>query len=229
MLKLIRLELRKNRISLFKGSLIAVLAIILFMLLVVFTEMDDQGDFATYANVFDSVHIFVKVVFMVFGSVLISKLVIDEYKNNTIDLLFMYPIPRKKLMAAKLLIVSLFMLVTIFVSNVVVGAAMAGFNHYFVNAISGELTPGLIGEQLTISAADALYSAGIGLIPLFFGMRKKSVPVTIVSGVLISGVLSSNFGSFQLGSQVGVSLVLGLTGVVVAYLSIRNIETQDVA
>lgn len=228
MLKLIRLELRKNKISLFKGSLIAVLAIILFMLLVVFTEIDDAGDFATYADVFDGVHIFVKVVFMVFGSVLISKLVIDEYKNNTIDLLFMYPIPRKKLMAAKLLIVSLFMLVTIFVSNVVVGAAMALFNHYFVEAISGELTAGLIGEQLTMSASDAVYSAGIGLIPLFFGMRKKSVPVTIVSGVLIAGVLSSNFGSFRLGNQVGVSLFLGLAGVAIAYLSIRKIETQDV-
>ncbi|AIQ46147.1 hypothetical protein R70723_09800 [Paenibacillus sp. FSL R7-0273] len=229
MLKLIRLELRKNRISLFKGSLIAGLAIILFMLLVVFTEIDDPGDFATYADVFDGVHIFVKVVFLVFGSVLISKLVIDEYKNNTIDLLFMYPIPRKKLMAAKLLIVSLFMLVTIFVSNVVVGAAMVGFNHYFVHAISGELTTGQIGEQLTISAVDAVYSAGIGLIPLFFGMRKKSVPATIVSGVLIAGVLSSNFSGFKLDNQVGVSLILSLIGIAVAYLSIRNIETQDVA
>ncbi|WP_042201820.1 ABC transporter permease [Paenibacillus camerounensis] len=229
MLKLIRLELRKNRISLFKGSLIAALAIMLFMLLVVFTEIDDPGDFATYADVFDGVHIFVKAVFMVFGAVLISKLVIDEYKNNTIDLLFMYPIPRKKLMAAKLMIVSLFMLVTIFIANVLVGAAIVGFNHYFVEAISGELTAELISEHLIRAASDAVYSAGIGLIPLYFGMRKKSVPTTIVTGVLIAGLLSSDFGSFQLGNQVGVSLVLGIVGVTIAYLSIRKIETQDVA
>ncbi|MNT69857.1 hypothetical protein D3C72_2082000 [compost metagenome] len=60
-------------------------------------------------------------------------------------------------------------------------------------------------------------------------MRKKSVPVTIVSGVLISGVLSSNFSGFRLGNQVGVSLVLGIAGVAIAYLSIRKIETHDVA
>ncbi|MDF9841790.1 MULTISPECIES: ABC transporter permease [unclassified Paenibacillus] len=227
MLKLIRLELRKNKISLFKGFLIADLALLLFMLLVVFTEVE-EGDFSTYADVFEGVHIFVKAVFMVFGSVLISKLVIEEYKNNTIDLLFMYPIPRKKLMAAKLIIVSLFILITIFVSNVVVGAGIVGFNHYFSEAISGELTPQIIGEQLIMAASDAVYSAGIGLIPLFFGMRKKSLPATIVSGVLIAGLLSSDFGSFRLGNQVGVSLFLGLAGVAIAYLSIRKIETQDV-
>ncbi|MNI96793.1 hypothetical protein D3C73_1553190 [compost metagenome] len=60
-------------------------------------------------------------------------------------------------------------------------------------------------------------------------MRKKSVPATIVSAVLIASMLSSSFGSFRLENQVGVSLVLGLVGVSIAYLSIRNIEQQDVA
>jgi ABC-type transport system involved in multi-copper enzyme maturation permease subunit len=141
----------------------------------------------------------------------------------------MYPIPRKKLMAAKLLIVSIFILVAVFVSNVLISAAIVGFNHYFKEAITGEVTLKLITSQLIMAGSDALYSAGIGLIPLFFGMRKKSVPATIVSAVLIASVLSSDFGSFQLGNQVGVSLFLGLVGVTVAYLTIRNIEHQDIA
>ncbi|MNH46905.1 hypothetical protein D3C79_1098980 [compost metagenome] len=64
---------------------------------------------------------------------------------------------------------------------------------------------------------------------MFFGMRKKSVQATIVSAVLIASILSSGFGQFRLGNQVGVSLFLGIVGVVIAYLSIRNIEHQDIA
>ncbi len=229
MLKLIRLEMRKNKINLLRAVLITDLVILLFMILIAFTGIDDAGEFITYGDVFEGVHIFVKVTFLIFGSVLISKLVIDEYKNNTVTVLFMYPIPRKKLMAAKLIIVSLFILITVFVSNVLISAALVGFNHYFMDAITGEVTLKLITSQITTAASDAVYSAGIGLIPLFFGLRKKSVPATIVSAVLLASVLSSNFGQFRLGNQVGVSLFLGLVGVAVAYLSIRNIEHQDIA
>ncbi len=229
MLKLIRLEMRKNKINLLRAVLITDVAILLLMILIAFTGIDEASDFNTYADIFEGVHIFVKVIFMIFGSVLISKLVIDEYKNNTVTVLFMYPIPRKKLIAAKLLIVSLFILITIFVSNVLISAALVGFNHYIKEAITGEVTLKLITSQVTMSALDAVYSAGIGLIPLFFGLRKKSVPATIVSAVLIASILSSDFGNFRLGNQVGVSLFLGLVGVAVAYLSIRNIEYQDVA
>ena len=227
MLKLIRLEMHKNKFNFLKAFLITDLAILLFMVLLV--GIDDTNEFSTYAAVLDSMHIFIKVAFMIFGSVLISKLVIDEYKNNTVTVLFMYPIPRKKLMAAKLIIVFLFILITIFVSNVLISAALVGFNHVFKEAITGEVTLKLITSQISIAASDAVYSAGIGLIPLFFGLRKKSVPATIVSAVLIASVLSSGFDSFRLGDQVGVSLILGLVGVVIAFLTIRNIEHQDIA
>lgn len=229
LLKLIRLEMRKNKTNLLKAVLITDLVILLFMILLTFTGISDERDFNTYAKLFEGVRIFVKATFIIFGSVLLSKLVIDEYKNNTVTVLFMYPIPRKRLLAAKLLIVSLFILIAVFVSNVLISAALAGFNHYFIEAITGELTLKLITPQLVMAGSDAVYSAGIGLIPLFFGLRKKSVPATIVSAVLIASVLSSDFGQFRLDNQVGVSLFLGLVGVAVAYLSIRNIEHQDIA
>ncbi|MDI3410257.1 ABC transporter permease subunit [Bacillus sonorensis] len=47
---------------------------------------------------------FVRSVFIVFAGVLIAKLIIGEYKNRTITVMFTYPVSRKKLMAAKLLL-----------------------------------------------------------------------------------------------------------------------------
>ncbi|MFD2408632.1 ABC transporter permease [Paenibacillus rhizoplanae] len=230
MLKLIRLELRKSKFTFLKGVLIANLAILGFMILIAFTGMD-EGDFGTYGDLFQGVSVFVKATYIIFASVLISKLVIDEYKNNTITVLFMYPVPRKMLMAAKLIIVFLFTFLTIWLSNIVISGILAGVGYFLPDLIQGTLTMDLVMTYFMQAGMDALYAAGIGLIPLYFGMRRKSVPATIVSAVLIVMLISSGFGngSFRMGDLLGISVSLALAGAAVAYLSIRNIEHKDVS
>ncbi|MEK3794934.1 ABC transporter permease [Paenibacillus sp. FSL R7-0204] len=230
MFKLIRLELRKSKFTFLKGVLIANLAILGFMILIAFTGMD-EGDFGTYGDLFQGVSVFVKAIYIIFASVLISKLVIDEYKNNTITVLFMYPVPRKMLMAAKLIIVFLFTFFTIWLSNIVISGILAGIGYFLPDLIEGTLTMDLVMTYSMQAGMDALYAAGIGLIPLYFGMRRKSVPATIVSAVLIVMLISSGFGngSFRMGDLLGISVSLALAGVAVAYFSIRNIEHQDVS
>lgn len=228
MLKLIRLELRKSKFNVLKGVLIADLAILGFMILIAFTSLND-GEFSTYPDLLDGVFVFVKATFIIFASVLISKLVIDEYKNNTITVLFMYPVPRKMLLAAKLILVFLFTFLSIFLSDVVISGILTGVDYFVSDVVEGTLTQELITTQLMKAGTDALYAAGIGLIPLYFGMRKKSVPATIVSAVLIVMLISSGFGNFRMGNMIFISLTLALAGAVIAYLSIRNIEHQDVA
>ncbi|MBP2112196.1 ABC transporter permease [Paenibacillus silagei] len=230
MFKLIRLELRKSKFTFLKGVLIADLAILGFMILIAFTGMD-EGDFGTYGDLFQGVSVFVKAIYIIFASVLISKLVIDEYKNNTITVLFMYPVPRKMLMAAKLIIVFLFTFFTIWLSNIVISGILAGIGYFLPDLIEGTLTMDVVMTYSMQAGMDALYAAGIGLIPLYFGMRRKSVPATIVSAVLIVMLISSGFGngSFRMGDLLGISVGLALAGVAVAYFSIRNIEHQDVS
>ncbi len=226
MLKLIQLEMRKNKTRLLRGVLIADLILLAFMVLVVFTE---EGEFSTYADVFDGLYVFVTAIFIIFASVLLSKLVIDEYKNNTITVLFMYPVSRKRLMSAKLIIVFGFTFISIFLSDIVLSLLLGGIDYYISDVIQGDLTVRMMLNELPGIAADAVYGAGIALIPLFFGMRKKSVPATLVSAVLLVSVLSSGVGQFRLGNQFGVALSLSLVGVLIAYLSIRDIEVKDVA
>lgn len=227
MLKLMILEMRKNKPKWLKGILIADLAILAFMILIVFT---DEMEFTTYDDVFrGGLYVFVKATFSIFASVLLSKMVIDEFRNNTITVLFMYPISRKKLISAKLAIVFLFTLISIFVSDILLSVILGGIDNYIKDVIEGQLTLQMLLTELPIIALDAVYAAGISLIPLFFGMRKKSVPATIVSAVLLVSVLFSNFGSFRIGDVAWISVSLSLVGVGIAYLSFRNIEHQDVA
>lgn len=231
MLKLIQLEIRKNKLAgMLKGVAIANLAIFAFMLLLTYVDSEGSGsgEFKTYAEMFSGLYVLVKATFVVFASVVLSKLVIDEYKNNTITLLFMYPISRKKLLGAKIIIVFLFTLISIFVSDVLISALLIGLNS-FTHAIPGQLDLAVIPGEMIRIGADAAYAAGIGLIPLYIGMRKKSVPATIVAAVLLVSVSASDFGNFQPGNLVGFSIFLSLLGVAIAYLSIRNIEQKDIA
>ncbi|UQZ35832.1 ABC transporter permease [Paenibacillus sp. PK3_47] len=226
MLKLMRLELRKNKTSWIKGILIVNLAILAFMTLVIFTE---EGEFSTFTDVFEGLYVFVNGTFIIYASVLLAKLVIDEFKNNTITVLFMYPISRKKLISAKLMIVFLFTLISIFASDIILSVLLGGIDYYVKDVIQGQLTAQMLLTELPSIALDAVYAAGIGLIPLFFGMRKKSVPATIVTAILVVSMLSSGFGNFRLGNQAGVALSLSLIGIGIAYLSFRNIEHKDIA
>lgn len=230
MLKLIRLELRKSKFTFLKGVLIANLAILVLMFLISFTGLN-EGDFATYSDLFQGVSVFVKATYIIFASVLISKLVIEEYKNNTITVLFMYPVPRKMLMAAKLIIVFLFTFLSIWLSTIVISGILAGVGYFLPDLIQGTLTMDLVLTHSMTAGMDALYASGIALIPLYFGMRRKSVTTTIVSAVLIVMLISSGFGngSFRMGDLLGISITLALAGAVIAYLSIRNIEHQDVS
>ncbi|QWU16283.1 ABC-2 family transporter protein [Paenibacillus sophorae] len=226
MRKLISLEIRKHKLAgMLKGVLIANLAILAFMILVVFI---DGSEFTTYPEVFEGLYISIRGTFIIYASALLSRLIIDEYKNNSITLLFTYPISRMKLMYAKLIIVLLFTFVNIVVSNIVLGVIIVGINS-FVNAIPGEITADLLISELIKTGASAIYAAGIGLIPLYVGMRKKSVPATIVSAVLIVSLISSGFGEFRLGDLALVSVALGLLGIAIAYQSIRRVEQDDVA
>ncbi|WP_244280815.1 ABC transporter permease [Paenibacillus jilunlii] len=232
LLKLIQLEIRKNKLTgMLKGVAIAVLMIFGFMLLLTYVDAEGGnggGEFNTYTEMLEGLYILVKVTFVVFASVVLSKLVIDEYKNNTITLLFMYPISRKKLLGAKIIIVFLFTLLSVFISDILISALLIGINS-FTHVIPGQLELTAIPGEVARIGADAIYAAGIGLIPLYIGMRKKSVPATIVTSVLFVGVSSSDFGGFRMSNLVGVSIFFSLLGVAIAYLSIRNIEQKDIA
>lgn len=229
MLKLMALEIRKNRImGMLKGVIIANLAILAFMVLLVFIDQTESQEFKTYQDIFEPLLIFVRATFIVFSSVVLSRLVIEEYRSNTITQLFMYPIPRKKIMAAKLLIVGLFAFVSVIVTNLVVGVILVAINKA-TGHIPGLPDQALLLDQLIKIGLGAILTACMSLIPLYFGMRKKSVQATIVTSIIVTAIVSGNFGSVRMGDFIIVTAVMAVIGLLVGTASLRNIETEDVA
>lgn len=112
MFKLMKLEWKKHKLSsYFKGVAICIIAIFAAVSLMAL-GMKAEGDvlFFDFTQQMVLINTFIRITFIIFSSVILSRLVIDEYKNKTMQLLFMYPLQRKMLMRAKLTIVFVFVL-----------------------------------------------------------------------------------------------------------------------
>ena len=228
-LKLIKLELKKvNMWGYVRSALIANLVIMAMLALMIFGT-NNEGDriFTSFSFTFSMIESLVKVTFIIFAAILIARFIIDEYKSDTITLLFMYPINRKKLMVAKLFIIVMFTFISIVLSNIFIDFALCVANNFY-NFIPDKLTTSLIINNLVNIGVYALTATGMALIPLYFGMRKKSVPATIVSAIIIVSIVGSSSNGHSLNSIIAIPITLAIIGVFIAYLSIRNIEHVDV-
>ncbi|MCZ4150352.1 bacitracin ABC transporter permease, partial [Escherichia coli] len=90
-----------------KGVFICMVAI---YAAVVLMTLGTQGESEPmdYAEFMSLTDILIRITFIIFASVILSRLVIEEYKSKMIQVLFTYPQQRKKMMQAKLLIVYVF-------------------------------------------------------------------------------------------------------------------------
>ncbi|EJR44088.1 bacitracin ABC transporter permease [Bacillus mycoides] len=234
MLKLMKLEWKKHQLSsYFKSVAICIIAIFTVVNLMALGAKDEvDGLFSDFTQQMVLINTVIRITFIIFSSVILSRLIIDEYKNKTIQLLFMYPLQRKMLMRAKLTIVFCFCFVSTIIATFSISLLV-----YFVSPMMGLIeTPATIGEIIAIVPAtfiNAFMISGISLIPLFFGMRKKSTPTTITSAVIIGMLISSNFGSgngqVSMFNFIAIPIVLCLLGIFISYLSYRKIDKIDVA
>ncbi|AUD22700.1 MULTISPECIES: ABC transporter permease [Bacillus] len=234
MFKLMKLEWKKHKLSsYFKGVAIGIIAIFAAVSLMAWgSKVEDDLMFSSYMEYMSLANIFIRITFIIFASVILSRLVIDEYKNKTIQLLFMYPLQRKMLMRAKLAIVFSFCFVSTIIATFIISLLI-----FCMNPIIGILeTPVTMGEIIATvptTIISAFMISGISLIPLFFGMRKKSTPTTITSaviiGLLINGNVGPGNGQVSMYDFIFIPIVLCLLGIFISYLSYRKIDKIDVA
>ncbi|NPC91416.1 ABC transporter permease [Bacillus sp. WMMC1349] len=229
MVNLIRIEIKKLKLGGYvRGVIIANLIIIGLLWMIGYSEKAEVEDaFRSIDETFLVIGTFVRAVFIIFGAVLLSRLVISEFKNKTILVLFTYPVNRKKIMAAKLLIVGILTFVTILISNVFIATIFFMLNSFFP-VVQGEITADIVYDQVLKIVIFAFGAAGTSLVPIYFGMRKQSISATIISSVIIVMLISSTNPVFSLSSIIYIPLSLAAVGIVLSYLTVRQIEKKDV-
>lgn len=228
MFKLMKLEMKKFKLIKYRKVVaIADLIILSFIFFISYTsKYDNEAAMDNYQMVFSVIDTFVRATFIIFVSVIISRIIIDEYKNKTITVLFLYPIDRKKIIMAKLIIVVIFAFTSIILSNVLIGTGFYIGNE-ILHLVPDNLTMDVLIASSKRSIIYAFASSFISLIPLYFGMRKKSVPATIVSATILVSVICSNNNGFNLYSILAIPFSLAAVGIFIGYLTIKNIEHVD--
>lgn len=233
MMKLMKLEWKKNHLSKYlKTTLIA--TVLIFLITAFMAKMaQNQGElmFTNFNSYMSFVNIIIRVVFVIFSAVLLSRLVIDEYKNKTLQVLFTYPVNRKKVIQSKLMLIMGFCFGSILFSTTVISLLT-----FMVNP-KLELFPQLLelGEVIntfptiiTIS----IMTACLSLIPLYFGMKKKSSSTTItwgvIIGLLVNATVSDGAATVNMVQLLVIPGILALVGLTIVYFTFRHIESQDI-
>lgn len=230
MWQLMKLELRKAKLGWYiRGAIIANLLIACFFVVFMgFIEtMEGEVPFTSIDEAFIVIGALVRATFIIFASVLIVRIIIEEYKNKTISILFTYPIQRKKIFTAKLGIIGFLTFFVTLLTNIFVAFVFLAFNAKY-HFVQGDVTLDLLVNQGLSMITFAIAIAGTSFIPLYFGMKKKSVPATIISSIFIVFLISSHNPVVSIASIVYIPLTLAIIGVYIAYISIRNIEKVDV-
>ena len=194
MLKLIRLELTKNKLTTY---LMAVLCIFvtclgfsfLFGFIPLIESVDgvipkDMEKFQRWGGFISLVSILYAMSFGILSAVMHTKFTVEEYTGKSAVLLFSYPQSRSKILFAKCSLVFCFTAVSMFVCNVISVLIFSFFSNIFT-ILSEQFNSSFFLTLLSISGVCSLLAASIGLIAMRVGFWKKSLIATVVTAVIL--------------------------------------------
>lgn len=226
-----KLEWQKHQLTRYIPILlICCIGIYGFVLLMAF-DSKQSGEVLLYSDFIAIAYILSNIIFIIFGGVLLSRLIISEFKTKTMQAMFTYPIARKQIIRAKLTIVFIYTAISLFICIWLIQGLT-----FFLQPSLGLFEEHLHTTDLLTSIpktiTNALSMGAIAMIPLFFGMRKKSTATTITSATLMAFLINSTFtsdsASLNLMDLVGIPFILGGIGVLITYFAFRKINTQDI-
>lgn len=225
MLHLMKLEFKKWKVSSLIISIFITLVITILLVLppLYFDTASAPKDAINLLQAVDSI---IRVSFIIFSGVILARYVTDEYADRTMQLMFTYPISRKKILISKLILVIGITFISILATRVIMYSLISGIDSVSP-FLAVRMTDGLTGTYLTYSTVYDLAASALCLIALYFGMWRKSSKVTIITAILTAILISGNFGDISLGGSFTAPLFFSLVGVTFAAFTIHNIETKD--
>lgn len=234
MLKLIKLEYKKNNITKYiRNALILSGIITLFLFAMVYLGIandPDTGvpDAVEGTNIVSlNVDLFTGIAYMIFATVMHSSFIISSYKNKTMNLMFSYPISRKRILVSQMTGVWIFNFAALCITKLLIYALIA--------ICATFMTPAFIIDYDMFSTTfyislflKSIMTISISLIALFVGLIFKSSKVAIVTSFLLIILMQGNIGGATLANQALLPIILTIISFLFAYLTTLNIETSDI-
>ncbi len=227
MLKLIRMEWKTNRIGKYiRNAVILTVSLLAFSMLVG-AELDrDVPPVYGKSMLIAGVDLFSHMGYIIFTGVMLAVFITGAYENRTINLLFSYPIKRRKILAAKLLAVWIFNYAAMVLSKLAIYAGLFLTSPYTGISV-GDIRLGEASFYLNILISSAVM-VSISFVALLIGTWMHSSKSVIVASVILTFFTQGNIGEFTLIGSIPFYIVLMLLSIAAVVLLLADVEKRDV-
>ena len=233
MLKLIRLEWKKNNVGKYIRNVVIMSALIcLFIFALCYLGIANDPDTGVpdaapgNSAISSSIELFTSMAFLVFTSVMLSTYIVSAYKNKTMNLMFSYPIKRQKILVSQMLAVWIFNFVALVLTKLSIYGCILLGSQFMVSSFPLDYNMASMGFYIQLLLKSVVIVT-MSFIALFIGMAMKSSKATIVSSFLLIFLTQANVGDFSLADNAILPVVLMVLSLIFAFLSIYNVETKD--
>ena len=186
MAHLIKLELKKFGIA--RNVIFMIAAILFSILFITISLWDSTTDPEQTKDTFESTYLVIGLlmsfIFLVYSSVLTARLVIREYNQRTITIMFSYPLNRAKLIASKLTIIIIYTAISMAIGYVCCSGYIVFVDRFFY-MLEGTFQPSMLQTWIPMAITTVIVCTVLSLWPFIIGMIRKSVPTTIVTSLIV--------------------------------------------
>ena len=232
MLKLIKLEWKKNYIGKYVRNaviLAALLCVFVFALAFLGIANDPDGtlDAAPGADsISSSVELFTSMSFLIFTSVMLASFIVSAYKNKTMNLMFSYPIKRQKILISQMAAVWIFNFAALVITKLLIYTCIYFGSKYMQSSFVVDVNMMSLSFYIQM-VLKSFVIVSMSFIALFVGMAMKSSKATIITSFLLIFLTQANIGDFSMSQSAIFPAILTVVSFGFAALSICNVETKD--
>lgn len=212
MLNLMKQELRRNNIRIYiLAAIISCVGLTAFIYFISYAaQYDNKVEFQNYTNIIRFVLIMSLLVFSMLSATMYSRFIIDEYNGAKLALLFSYPVNRKRILVSKLLVISIFTIISM-TATITVALTLFCITEYISPILHDTFSFSLFMTTVQSMGMCIVGSVTIGVISMRVGFVKKSTPTTLITAFLLSGVV----GNAIIGAAENLLLGIGLITVLI--------------
>lgn len=232
MLKLVRLEWKKNNIGKYLGGVIimaALLGLFVFALAFLGIANDSDGtlDAAPGTDVISApIELFTSMAFLIYTSVMLASFIVSAYKNKTMNLMFFYPIKRQKIIASQMIAVWTFNFAALILTKLAIYMCVFFGAKFMQSSFVVDFSIGSLPFYIQLILKSVVI-VSMSFIALFVGMAFKSSKATIVTSFLLIFLTQANIGDFTMAGNAVFPIILTAISLLFAALSIVNVESKD--
>lgn len=234
MRNLIALELKRNRLRSYHiAVLICGITMLGFQyLMAAIPYMDptepDAELFSQYPFLMGITCLVCMAIFSILSAVMASRFVVEDYSGKRAILLLSYPISRKKVLSAKLMLVLLYTVGTMLLCGAVIQTVFF-LTELLFPICSNHLTIKVVLQSLGFLFCCSVLAGLLGVLSLWCGFRKKSVSVTIVAAVILASLVCQVISAAIkyvpiLWAVMGISAIFSVIAALDLFHQVENME-----